>query len=228
MIGYDKHSLNYQMVLDLPFTEETGLLVYSVSKNHIVATLHGVPTWQQFINGLQYLDFDPTNPDWLDVPGVDSYDLDFTSGNFSLAVWARVDDLSTHRYLMVRGLANTDGWLFFVQDTGRIGFATCQAAATQASYSAAGDIVTAAFALIGMSREGADVWLYKNGIDVTDAPDTHINPLTSARELHIGILDDEINNPWDGGMHRPRAWNRRLSAAEHMAIFNAERQLFGL
>jgi hypothetical protein len=225
-VGYDNQLLKHQIMLDLPFEEETGLVTYSNSKNHIVATLNGVPTWQQFINGLQYLDFDKNNPDFLDAPQADTTDLDFTSEDFAMMLWARVDDLSIDRYLMVRGLANTDGWLFFVQSTGRIGFATCQAAATQATYSAAGDIVTATWFLIGMSRHGADVRLYKNGQDVTDAPDTHIDPLTAARDLNIGILDDKTNNSWDGGIHRPMAWNRYLLPWEHREAYLMSKEMF--
>ena len=226
MIGYDKFSLNYQCVLDLTFEEMTGLITYCRAPSDIVATLHGVPGWQQFINGLQRLEFDPTNPDWLDAPQADTTDLDFTAEDFSMMVWARIDDLTIDRYLMVRGLANTDGWLFYVQNTtGRVGFSTCQAAATQSSFSY-GDIVTATFFLIGMSRSGASVRTYINGIDRTDAPDTHIDPLTANRELHIGITDGEVNNPWDGGMHRPRAWNRYLEAWEHELAYEMGRQMF--
>jgi hypothetical protein len=224
MRGYDKQSL-YLLgdVLDLPLSEGDGAVAYSVSKNHIITTLHGGPLWA----GVGIL-LDSGNPDWLDAPQADTTDLDFVSLDFSLAAWIALLDMSIDRYLMVRGLANTDGWLFFVQSTGRIGLATCQAGATQATYSAAGDVVVSTLALIGASRAGTSVRLYKNGLDVTDAPDTHVDPLTAARELHIGILDDETNNPWHGGVYMPRAWNRKLEPWEHMEIFNAERHIFGL
>lgn len=223
MVGYDNYNLAHQLVLDLSLEEETGLVAYCRGKTEIIATLHGTLTWQQFVNGLQYLEFTPG--DWLDAPGADTTGLNFTAGDFSLAVWARADDLSTTRYLMVRGLANADGWLFYVSDAGRLGLSTCQAGGTQSTLSYA-DILVATWYLLGISRSGANVITYINGQNRLDAPDTHTNPLTSARELHIGILDDETNNPWDGGMHRPRAWNRALSPLEHMQLYNKERSLF--
>lgn len=224
MKGYDNQPIyTLGMVLDLPLSEGAGIVAYSVSDNHIITTLHGAPLWA----GVGIL-LDSANPDWLDAPQADTTDLDFVALDFSLVSWVIALDLSVHRYLMVRGLANTDGWLFFVQDTGRIGLATCQAGATQTTFSAAGDVgVGTPATLIGVSRDGASVRLYRNGLDVTDAPDTHVDPLTAARELHIGILDDEVNNPWHGGVYFPRAWNRRLEPWEHMAIFNAERHIFG-
>lgn len=226
-VGYDKLSLDYQCVLDLTFEEETGLITYCRAQSDIVATLNGPPAWLQFINGLQYMDFNPGNPDWLDAPQADTTGLDFTAGDFSMMVWARVDDITVDRYLMVRGLADTDGWYLFVQNTtGRVGFATCQTvpAATQASYSY-GDIVTGAFFLIGMSRSGESVRIFINGKDRTDAPDEHIDPLTSPRDLHIGVTDAHAS-PWDGGMHRPRAWSRYLEPWEHELAYEMDRQRF--
>lgn len=223
MKGYDNLALNHQIELDLTLEEMTGALVFCRSKQDIVATLNGLPTWQQFVNGLQYLDFDPANPDWLEVPAA-ATGLNFTAGDFSLAVWARIDDAVT-RTLMCRGLANTDGWMLHVSNTGRVGLATFQAGATQTTYSTIA-IAAATFYLIGITRIDTAVRTYVNGEDVTDAPDTHVDPLTSARDLHIGILDNEVNDPWDGGMHRPRAWSRLLAPAEMRLLYDMDKDKF--
>jgi len=225
-VGYDNLSLNHQIVLDLPFEEMTGTVTYCNGKTDIVATLHGVPTWQQFINGLQYLDFDPANPDWLDAPGADTTGLDFTSGDFSMMVWARVDDLSANRMLLCRGLLNTDGWHCAILMDGSFVFYTNQAAASQSSLSAAGEVVVATWYLLGFSRHLTSVRCYKNGQDVTDTVGNHIDPLTSARELHIGIYDPENASMFDGGMHRPIIWNRYLLPWEHMMAYNMSREMF--
>lgn len=226
MIGYDKQSINFQSVLDLPFEEETGLVTYSLSDNHIVATLNGVPNWLQFINGLQYLDFDPTNPDWIEAPQADTTDLDFTAGNFTVMVWARVDDLSANRMLFCRGLLDTDGWHCTILIDGSFVLYTNQAAANQSSLSAAGEVVIATWYLLGFTRIGTSVRCYKNGRDVTATVGDHIDPLTSARDLHIGIYDNETGSPFDGGMHRPRGWSRGLSPREHLEIYHRERARF--
>lgn len=225
-VGYDKHSLAYQLELDVKMEEEIGTLAYCRSRNDIVMTLHGVPTWQQFINGLQYLDFDPTNPDWLDAPQADTTRLNFTVSDFSIAVWARVDDLSANRMLLCRGLLNTDGWHCAILMDGSFVLYTSQAGANQSTLSFVGEVDVGIWYLLGFSRTGTVVRCYKNGQDVTETEGAHVNPLTSARELHIGIYDNEVGSPFDGGMHRPRVWSRYLEPWEHMQIYNRERQMF--
>jgi len=227
-VGYDKHSLNHQLVLDLPFEEMTGLVTYCRAQSNIVATLRGgPPTWQQFINGLQYLDFVPGTLDFLDAPGAASAGLDFTTGDFSVAVWARVDDLSANRMLLCRGLLNVDGWHCAILMNGSFVLYTNQGAGTnQSSLSAAGEVVVATWYLLGFTRVGGSVRCYKNGRDVTNTVGVHLDLTTSARELHIGIYDPENASPFDGGMHRPRVWSRALSAREHMELYNMESQMF--
>lgn len=229
MIGYDKYRINFETELDLPFYEMTGLLAHDVGRDHVTCTLRGtggLPGWQQFINGLPRLEFTAANGEFIDAPQAASTGLDFTVGDFSLAVWIRQDDISVRRDLIVRGLANTDGWYLFVDNTGRLAFATCQAAATQATYSTAGAVVVATWALFGIDRSGDAVRTWKNGEDITDAPDVHVDPLTANRELHIGIYDDEASNPYDGGMWRPRAWSRRLAGWEWRRLYLQERIWF--
>lgn len=228
-VGYDFYPLNYGLILDLTMEEMNGTLALDRSKGHVPFTLHGPPTWNSWVgNDIPYLDFDPANPDWLDCPAAQTQ-FDFTSERFTIAVWLNVDDLSVHRYVMVRGVANTDGWLFHIADTGRIGFSTCQAGATQSTYSFAADIVTGNWYQVVITREGNSVLIYNNGYDRTDAPDVHTNPLTSARELHIGVQDDEASNPLDGQMYRPRIWDMRVFTPEEVQwLFWKERALFGV
>lgn len=226
MIGYDKFDLNFNLILDLPMREMAGVLAMDRSKGRVPFTLHGPPTWNSWIgNDTPYLDFAPG--DWLDCPAAYT-EFDFTSEMFSIGVWLNVDDLSAHRYVMVRGVANTDGWLFFIQDTGRVFFSTCQAGATQSTFGFV-DIVVGNWYLAGITRSGADVTIYINGVSRTDGPDVHVNPLTAARELHIGIQDDEVTLPFDGQMYRPRIWDMRvLTLEEWQRLFELEKGLVGL
>lgn len=226
-VGYDNHSLNRQLVLDMPFEEMTGLVTYCRAQSNIVATLRGgPPTWQQFINGLQYLDFVPGTLDFLDAPGADTTGLDFTAGDFSVAVWARVDDLSVPRVLLCRGLLSVDGWTFAVLADGSLTFVTNQGGGTQISLGAPGEVALSTWYLLGATRVGSSIRMFVNGVDVTLTPAAHTDPLTSARELHIGIYDDENTGPFDGGMHRPRVWSRALARSEFLELYNKERELF--
>lgn len=211
----------------LPFREATGTIVKDRSIWRITPfTLHGTPTWTLLASGIYVLDFNAGTPDWLDCPQASTAKLDFTTEDFSIVVWAKIDDATT-RTLLCRGVANTDGWLMQVSNTGRLGFATFQAAGTQTTYSSV-QVSPGFWYLLGIIRDEAVVRTYVNGVDVTDAPDTHVDPTTSNRELHIGIRDDETSDPWDGQMWNPRIWGRVLESWEHAELFNMERHLLGV
>lgn len=232
-IIYDKLPYRRGLVLDLPFDEQTGLVAHDRSKAHHVLTLHGTPTWGRLANGLPYLEFDRTHPDWLDCPAADTVDLDFTNGDFSIAIWVNPDIIAGDaRRLICRGRTVADGWSFLLISDAELRLATDQAGASQLSGTRVNEVTVGNWWLLGASRSGASVRLYKNGTDVTFYPGTHINPATANRELHIGIQDNEINHPFDGkiagGPCGPRIWNRRLSGWEHRLMFLLERRWLGV
>jgi hypothetical protein len=224
-MSYDKF-YKQDLWLWLPFTEGTGTLTHDHSIWRVTPfTLHGVGWVWAGINSVQVLDFNAGVPSWLDCPALTSAKLDFTSGDFSMAVWAVKSDPAT-RTLLCRGLANTDGWFMQVSNAQRLSFATCQAGLTQATYSA----ICALFEwnLWGVSRRGGDVKTFVNGQDITDVPDIHTDPTTANRELHVGILDDEAGAPWHGSMWNPRIWGRYLEPWEWLELWNMERHCFGV
>jgi len=225
-MSWDKY-YTQNLWLWLLLNEATGTLTHDKSIWRITPfTLHGTPAWTQLASGITVLDFNSANPDWLDCPALTTAKLDFTAGDFSMGVWAKIDDAVT-RTLMARGVANTDGWLFQVNNVGRVGFATFQAGGTQTTLSTT-CITPGTWYLIGVSRTGADIKTFVNGEDVTDAPDTHVNPLTSNRELHVGVLDDEASDPWDGRIWNARVWGRYLQPWEWLELFNMERHWLGI
>ena len=230
MIGYDKFALNHQLVLDLTMDEATGATgdyIFGRERAHHPVLLHGATiAWTQLASGLYVIDLTSATPDWLDCSGADTADLDFTTEAFSMVFWLYMGAPMATSMILCRGLANTDGWMVLVTDTGRIQVATCQAAATQTTSSTA-VIDAATWYFIGITRDEANVLTYINGLDVTDAPDTHIDITTSARELHIGIRDDETSDPLDGYLWRPRIWDTRVLAQwEFKELFEIERHWF--
>lgn len=225
-MSWDKYYTK-NLWLWLPFNEATGALSHDHSIWRITPfTHHGTPAWTQLASGIYVLDFNSATPDWLDCPALTSAKLDFTAGDFSMGVWAKIDDAVT-RILLCRGVANTDGWFLLVSNAGNVGFATCQVGFTQATYSTV-CITPGIWYFIGISRVGANVRTFVNGQDVTDVPDTHADPVTANRELHIGIRDNETDDPWDGQMWNPRIWGRYLQPWEWLELFNMERHLFGI
>lgn len=234
-IGYDSLPLNYQQSLAITMRENIGVLAHDVARpaitlNHTM-TLNGPPTWWNLaLSNLSLLNFNFATPDFLDCSGVNTADLDFVAGDFTLAAWVCVGDLTANRMVICRGFLDTDGYYFAVLIDGSIFFITNQAVPTpnQITQSAAGEIVINIWYLVGVSRDGASARVYKNGLDVTDVAGVHINPVTSARELHIGIYDNEVGSPFSGNMWNPRIWSRSLSADDWRKMWEMERGLFGV
>ena len=81
---------------------------------------------------------------------------------------------------------------------------------------------------IGFSRSGAAIAIYINGAADTFTAGTHIDNITSARTLKIGVYDDKTSLPYDGQMGLWKAFNYALSAGQHAAIFQKERHYFGV
>lgn len=233
MIGYDKHRINHQLVLDLTMEEVTGAAgdyIFDRARPHHPALLHGGTIgWTQLPSGLYVMDFTSGSPDWLDIGAAASADMDFTTENFSVGAWVNPDSLAANLSIMCRGLLDTDGWHCQVLMDGSIVFFTNQAAADQYSQSPTGLITVGTSALVGFSRDGASVRCYINGLDVTETAGAHTNPLTANRELHICIYDNETGSPWDGQMWRPRVWSGlALEGWEWLELFNMERDWFGV
>lgn len=231
--NYSTMPTNLQAVLDIPMYEGQGVLAHDVSRRAALdktMTLTGPPTWVQLpLSNLTVLSFNPATPDWLELAAAESTDMDFQVGAFSLVSWIFVDDLTDDRYLFVRGLDGNDGWYMYIASAGGLQLVTSQLGADQVTGSAVGTIATGTWYLVGATRLGASVKLYRNGVDVTGTPPgVHINPAASVRDMRIGIRDDETTHPWDGYIWRPRVFSRQLSAYEMLSIFEMERGLFGV
>ena len=225
MRGYDQLGVNAQLLLDLPTCEFVGVLTLDRAKPHHPLGLTGTPVWTQLGNDLNYLEYDAATPDFMDCAGADTADLDFTSGAFSMAAWVSPDALDV--VIMCRGLDDTDGWQWEISADGESTFRTNQAAASQDTLSTA-IVVADTWAFLVVTRAGAVVTPFINGVARLQTAGTHVNPLTSARELHVGVDDTEAALELDGSMWRPRIWGRALSAAEVATIFHLERGLFGV
>ena len=226
--GYDNYVLNQELLLDLQVSEGTGANVQDWAKPHHVCTLTGAPTWAAMGNDLPYLDFVAATTDHIiSLVGVTA-DLNFTTGDFSCGVWIR-PDFGGEREFFTRGAAATDGWGFYYQaTTNALMFYTAQAAATQFTIGSTDDVVTGVWSFVGVTRSGATARLYVNGVETTTTYATHVNPLTSARNLYIGCTDAVGAGWYDGDMWRPRIWGRLLTASEMASIFLSEHHLLGL
>ncbi len=181
-------------------------------------------TWKRLPSGLWVLSF-PGAANYIEVTAPA---MNFTTGDFSILMWVKITSLAENRHLCIRGLYETDGYLFSCLSTGQIVFFTHQLAAHQTSSTDVGTILINNPYLIGMSRAGASVKIYVNGVDRTTTSGNHTNPTTSARTVKIGIYDDKVSEPMSGLMGLVNGLGHSLIAAEHATIFAQERSLFGV
>lgn len=167
------------------------------------------------------LDFNPAIPGRVAIPAAHTH-LNFTSEDFSIIARVNVDDLTGTRHVYNRGLTTVGGYDFYIEPTGQIRGRTIQVAAAQVTVSAVGEVVIGNWYTLGLSRVGASIRLYKNGVDVTTVPAVHIDPTTCVRVAYIGIYGDVATNPWDGKIEFLRIFRGiALQTSEHLAWHNA-------
>lgn len=225
--GYDNPRFNHEMLMDLQFCEGTGTTTQDWAKlHHEPNTLTNTPTWTNAANDLTYLAFDGAAPyDHIITLVADSGDLNFTSGAFSGMCWY-YPEAGGNRYIFNKGLGTT-GWTFYLNTSNRMSLGTRQAAADQFSN---GNVLTLnTWQLVGFSRNGATARVYTNGQDVTSTGATHVNPDSSANQnFYIGCTD-AVGAGWMvGNLWRPRILGRATTLAEHLAVYEIERHLFGV
>ena len=228
-IGFDNYRPNQQLLLDLQLREYTGTLVADWAKPyHAGATLTGAPAWALLGSDLSYLTFDLANPDSIIILAADSADLDFTSGAFSGAMWIAPDAYG-NRYLYHKSSAG-NGWGFWITTAAPyLVFTTEQAGPTYQSTDGGSNLALGVWQLVGFTRSGAVGRIYLNGRDVTATPATHINPASAvAADFTIGTTTGGGAGKYDGAMWRPRIWGRALAAWEMLALYESERDLFGV
>lgn len=142
-------------------------------------------------------DFNSANPDYIEIPAGHTQ-LNFTTHDFSMIVRVRVEDLTAQRELITRGSLLVDGYYWYIVSTGRVYFRTNQDGVIQTTNSAIGDITANTWHTVGMSRDGASVRLYADGVDINEVSGNHLDPANCIRSAKIGIYEDKIIHPFDG------------------------------
>ncbi len=183
--------------------------------------------WVRLPSGLWVLDFNSATPDYVEITPTPTQ-LDFTSEDLTLLVWANIDAVGARKRIIDRGLVNSDGYEFFIDSNNLIYFRTNQAAAFQESYSATPLTVAGGWYHIAFTRSGASAIPYLNGVNDANIVGAHVNPVSSSRTVKIGIADDLTSTPFEGRMSLFKIWNYALSAGQILNIFNAERSFFGV
>ena len=253
-LGYDKRNVYSGLVLGLPFEEATGLLTCDVAKpNHHDVDLNGPPTWVSLANGLGMLDFnEATTSEYLDCPNADTTDLDFTSGDYSIAVWVNHGAVGVlnpkilvGRYYIDNGVqANNVGWELYLETNGpdyleqrhhhgSIGPWPPPATPPRDGCCSIG-WATGVWNFLVSTRSGLSVQHYRDAVALAMTigangmrdPDTV--PTPTNRDLVIGTRCTKNQDWYDGSMWYLRIWNRELSPDEVRFLFECERHWFGV
>lgn len=141
--------------------------------------------------------------------------LNFTSGDFSIIIRMKTDNLTGANNLFNRGAYNDTGYWFRVGTNGSLDVFTFQTVAGQSSASSAGSIVVGTWYTVGFSRAGASVKLFINGVEDTASPGSHTNPATCALAGVIGSYQ-KSSDFFYGTIGEVIIYNRALSAGEIM------------
>lgn len=205
--------------LDMAFGMGAGTTLFDKSRYRSHGTISGA-SWATGAHGYA-LDFNSATPDYIEILA-DQTQLNFTAGDFSII--ARIyptNIVATYRRIFNRGVINTDGYGLWIENsTKKPWFTTYQAGANQSSRGETLDVDT--WYTIGVSRSGASVIFYQDGVEATTSSGTHINPATCARTAKVGIYDDKVSHPFDGKIEFLRIFGGiALSASEHLAYHNA-------
>ena len=233
MPSFDYIPSNFELLYCCLMSEGVGTLSHDFAKPHHVATLTGPPTWANLANDLTYLDFNSATPDFLEVAQADSLDLAFTTEDFTLAAWVNPDALpSAGSAVIDRMQGNVGGYQVGVMvgggGLGMVRFYSYPGALPDWTDSAEGVIEVGTWAFIASVKTGTAVEIFVNGINVTDFQSVHDTLGVPAVKFHVGVYSDEIAQPYDGQMWRPRVWGRALPQGELLDIFAYERDYLGV
>ena len=220
-VGYDTLELHQGLLLDLQFREGAGAVTHDYAKPHHPMTLVSAPAWSDI--GLTFAG----DPDEITCPGASTADLDFTSEDFSLVVWAYSTNLGSANVYMNRATLDTCGWEWYTANN-NLALRTNQAGSREGA-SGMGCVVLNTWQCLGMSRDGLIGQAYANGRPVYTLHTTAglLDPVACGAHT-FRVANNPHDNGFRGTLWRPRIWDRLLTAGEFAHIFEMERHIFGV
>jgi len=163
----------------------------------------------------------PTPPTYgLEFDGEDDYvalgnttAIGFTSQDFTIEAWIKLDVTDRGMMIFQRHGWNTDGYRLNMGTGGNIQFYTFQSGANQLSKSSSGVLVAGNWSHVAAVRQGASVRVWVDGVDVTTTFGSHIGPAYSAsRQTYIGT--SSAPEAFNGTISEVRIWNYARSESE--------------
>jgi len=231
VMGHDKLRLNHQLLLSLPFREMTGQRVKDRSiphhtiVGHNMAWASGMPVIPSQL-GLGV--FNGANA-YCDGAAIDTADLDFTTGDYSIAGWIFYQATAMSQIVIGRYGVDLDGWELYLHDpneTLNLRHHHSSLPATRTGCYSSG-WATGQWHLFGISRSGSYPRHFRNGAEV-EVVGVLSDPDACNRDLVIGTRFTKDANWYSGYMTLLRVWDRMLEDWEHRQIFEMERHWFGI
>lgn len=228
--SYDKLSLDYGMVLDLRFREGTGVVTKDIARPHHELTLVGAPAWVQTERNVTVLDF---TADYLECGAAATADLNFTTGDYSIACWVNPIDTSTSMNVAGRYVLDIDGWELYFFGLAANGYlqlrhhhASLAPDVRDGCYSEGW--IENAWQLMVVSRHGLYPVHYRNGMAPVMAYESSgmQDPDSAVRDLVVGARYSKNADWYKGTMWGLRIWDRALSLFDAQLMFAMERGLF--
>ena len=226
---YDSLGLNEDIELDLSMLEATGSYLHDESRNHSMATMHtalGTPLWLQTSEGhfgiylnriYPLLDVDQ----YYDIPAADCTELNFTTTDYSLAIWFYWTSTGRSQIIMGKYFLDQSGWEVYLHDTGMHRYMTVRhhhGGTRTSSYSDGWAFNE--WHLWSYSRIGATGYHYKDGEPITTISQVLQDPGSSvADDFRIGCRFTENDNWAKIRFHRPRAWSRGMLPDGHRLLY---------
>lgn len=236
-VHYDSLAINRNMAIDLPFREGVGVPTHSIARTKPYVQMVGAPApWSTLDSNLPFLTFSGVN-EYLWASAADTLNMDFTSDDYSLGGWFRIDSGGPDdKTLMCRFLLNNNGWELYHYTnnilTLRHHHAATLVGGNPRSSAFSRNWAFGAWYYMGISRSGGEVQFWRGDINGFSAVATTIavggivDPETCAQNFFIGT-DTTGSNDYKGGLWRPRSWfDRYITEIEHQQIWEKEVEWF--
>lgn len=154
----------------------------------------------------------------------DSSDFDFADGDFGMTIWAKSDNFSTaSKCLIAKHTSSSRSFEFFHRGT--TGALEFNYSTTGTSYSnlkvTPATLADNVFYMLGVSREGADLKFYIDGVQVGATQNIGTaNIFNSTADVSIGASDQGSSLEWAGDLTQPMIFNTALSDSDISTLYN--------
>ena len=226
---YDSISYNENVLLDLPFMEATGTVTRDIAKPHHLVSLVNAPTWSTLGSGLGVLTFNGTN-EYAQCLNADSADMEFTSGDYSIAGWINWTDTATSEIIIGRYELSVGGWELYLYNNAGTYYLTLRHHHAGGGTARTGANSTGwtpgSWVHFGVSRSGTSAQFYRNGVAVDTTSDTLIDPETTTQDLVISTRYTKNSDWYKGPLVNLKVFDEELTSNDFRNMYEIEKRWF--